>query len=327
MTSRPRLTYVGHSYHERTGSTRFLQDLLASQFEVTTIWDESWKPGATPLTAATINATRPEHVVLFQQLPSRAQYAQLRCDNVVWIPMHDGLTYGPHWQRWLPSGMKVLCFCAADYRYFSGLGYPSLRVQYCPPPQASADAVPRRESVFFWLRRNEICWPTLKRLLGSWRPDRIVLRVAADPGHAPELPSADDRAAYRIELHGEWMEASRYRQLLAGCTLFMAPRPREGIGQGLLDARALGLVGIAPNAPTMNEYLRDGENGLLYELAAPAPLNFAGLPQLRAQSLADLATGHSAWQSAAPAVLDFVRRPQERRAPWWWRARSRLPRP
>jgi hypothetical protein len=319
----PRLTYVGHSYHARTGSTLFLQDLLATRFDVTTLWDESWRPGGVPLSADAINATRPDYLVLFQQLPSRAQFVRLHCRNVTWVPMHDGIRYGAVWEGWQPSGMKVLCFCAADREYFSSLGYDTLRVQYCPPPLVDGPAPTNTLSVFFWLRRNEIGWPTLKRLLGPARPQRLILRVAPDPGHAPELPSEDERRAYSVEVIDGWLDAERYQQLLRECALFMAPRPREGIGQAVLDARALGLVAIAPNAPTMNEYIRHGDNGYLYDLDAPAAVDFSGLAGVRERSLRDLAVGHRDWLAAAPSVLEFVAREMSR-APLWWRLRYRL---
>ncbi len=322
--SKARLTYVGHSYHEKTGSTLFLQDLLASAFEVTTIWDESWRPGGAPLRAASLNGTQPDVLILFQQLPRRAEYARLRCANVTWIPMHDGVGYGPHWLGWRHSGMKVLCFCAKDRAYFSGLGLDTLHVQYAPPPRVD---VPRHVpfSVFFWLRHNDIGWDTLKRLLGSQRPERIVLRVAPDPGHAPVLPSAEERRAYAIEIHEGWMDADRYRDLLGSCSVFMAPRPSEGIGQALLDARALGLAAVAPDAPTMNEYLRHGDTGYLYDLRAPAPLDFSDLARVRQRSLADLAAVRDKWLASRAAVLEFVRKPAPPR-PLWWRLRSRLAR-
>lgn len=324
--AKPRLTYVGHSFHEKTGSTLFLQDLLATAFDVTTIWDESWRTGAPPLTAQTINATRPEHLVLFQRLLGRAEYAKLQCRNVTWIPMHDGIGYGSHWRGWRRSGMKVLCFCAMDRDYFGSLELDTLRVQYAPAPLPEHERTSEaRLSVFFWVRHDRIGWDTLKCLLGTQRPDRVVLRVAPDPGHAPVLPSQDDRRAYSVEIHEGWMDAAEYRRLLRGCSVFMAPRPSEGIGQALLDARALGLAAVAVNAPTMNEYLRHGVTGYLYDLAAPAPLDLSKLAQVRERSVADLAVVHESWRASEQAVLDFVRKPAPSQ-PLWWRLRSRLAR-
>ena len=321
--AKPRLTFVGHSYHAQTGSSEFMRTLLDSAFEVTVLWDDSWQSGRAPLSADAINRTDPEHVVLYQQIPSRNEYARIRCRNVTWVPMHDGIGPGSHWLGWRRSGMKVLCFCAADRAYFSGLGFDTLYVQYAPAPAPVVSA--RELSVFFWVRHNAIGWDTLKRLLGAQRPERIVLRVALDPGHAPALPSEEDRRAYAIEVHEGWMDAPRYRELLGSCSLFMAPRPSEGIGQALLDARAMGLASVAPDAPTMNEYLRHGDTGYLYDPGAPTPLDFSGLARVRERSVENLAAVHQRWLGSQGAVLEFVRKPSPS-SPLWWRLRSRFAR-
>lgn len=324
--AKPRLTYVGHSYHEKTGSTLFLQDLLSTAFDVTTMWDESWRSGAPPLTARAINATRPDHVVLFQRQLRRAEYAQIECSNVTWIPMHDSVGYGPHWLGWRRSGMKLLCFSAMDRDYFASLGFETLHVRYAPKPLPEPErSVEAGLVVFFWLRHERIGWDTLKRLLGPQRPAKIVLRVAPDPGHCPVVPSAEEVREYGIELHEGWMEGEQYRRLLRGCSVFMAPRPSEGIGQALLDARALGLAAVAPDAPTMNEYLRHGVTGYLYDPASPRPLDFSALKKVREHSVADLAVAQEAWRVAEPKLLEFVRKPAPGQ-PLWWRLRSRLSR-
>lgn len=322
--AKPRLTYVGHSYHARTGSTLFLQDLLASSFEVTTIWDESWKPDAPPLAAAAINATRPDYVVFFQRLPRRAEYVRIQCPNITWLPMHDSLAYGSHWRGWRGSRMKALCFCARDRAYFSSLGFEALHVQYAPAPLTRVPAGAAL-AVFFWLRHEAIGWDELKRLLGPQRPARIVLRIAPDPGHTPRLPSDEDRRAYSIDVQHGWMDAERYRQLLSTCSVFMAPRPAEGIGQALLEARAMGLAAVAPDAPTMNEYLRHGDTGYLYDPGAPAPLDFSDLAGVRRRSVDDLALAHERWLASRAELLTFVCQPAQL-PPLSWRLRARLAR-
>jgi hypothetical protein len=321
--TRPRLTFVDHSYHEQTGSNRFLRDLLAKEFDVTTVWDESWRPGAQPLLAKTINATRPQYVVLFQNLPGRAEYARIQCPNVTWFPMHDGVVYGSDWRAWRNSGMKVFCFCAEDSAYFAGIGLPALHLQYAPAPDilVPADAA---LSVFFWMRHEAVGWDTLKKVLGTHRPERIILRLAPDPGHAPRLPSEEDCRAYSIEIHHGWMEESRYRRLLAGCSVFMAPRPKEGIGQALLEARAMGLAAIAPDAPAMKEYMEHGATGYLYNPRDPAPLDLSDLNGVRQRSVIDLGVRHERWRAAQAELLAFVRRPM--RPAYWWRVIARLKR-
>jgi glycosyltransferase involved in cell wall biosynthesis len=58
---------------------------------------------------------------------------------------------------------------------------------------------------------------------------------------------------------------SRDEYLLAtsAANVFLAPRAAEGIGLTFLEAMARGGAVIAYDAPTMNEYIRNGDNGIL----------------------------------------------------------------
>lgn len=322
----PRLTYVGHSYHQRTGSTLFVQDLLRTRFEVTTLADESWLPDRPPLRAAEINATRPERLVFFQQLPRRAELARLECDNLTWMPMHDSLVHytARTLDKLRPSGMKALCFSSHDHDRLAAAGFETRHLRYYPPPASVPRSTATDLSLFFWMRTPDIGWRTVKALLGAARPARIVLRIAADPGHQLELPTAAERAEYRVEILEGWLELAEYRRLLGTCSVFVAPRPREGIGQATLEAMAAGLAVVAPDQPTMNEYLQHGVTGYLYDLAAPAAIDFGDLAGVRARAQAACEEGHRRWVAAAPALLEFVDAAPRRRRSLLWQAWYRL---
>jgi hypothetical protein len=323
--TRPRLVYVGHSHHLKTGSVEFLTSLLAAHFEFVRVADESWQAGRPALTAGRINAEQPDIVVFFQLILAPRELRRLQCRNIVWIPMHDNVRYrSSRYRRYAASGLKSLHFSAATETFFSRLGYETLRVQYFPP--AGAVRMPPAEpQLFFWVRRKELSWPLLKTLLGDFRPARIVLRHEPDPGYEPpELPSPADVAEYKIDVHRGWMERASYAQLVAACQLFMAPRLLEGIGQAMLEAMAHGLAIIAPDAPTMNEYVRDGQNGYLYDPQRPSPLRFDRWRELARRAQADVDAGHRQWLASEAAVLDYVRRPPARVETFSWRLRRRL---
>jgi hypothetical protein len=323
----PRLTYVGHSYHQRTGSTVFVQDLLRTRFEVTTVLDDSWLPGRPPLRAAEVNRTGPERLVFFQQLPRRRELARLACNNITWMPMHDSLArYRPCTLAKLrPAGLKTLCFSSTDSGRLSAAGFETQHLRYYPPPGMVPRSTATDLSIFFWMRTPNIGWRTVKALLGTTRPARVVLRAAPDPGHKLEMPTPAERAEYRVEVHEGWMELEEYRRLLTTCSVFVAPRPREGIGQAALEAMAAGLAVVAPNLPTMNEYIEPGVNGYLYDLAAPAPVDFGDLARVRERARTSCEEGHARWLATAPALLEFVdappRRPRSRLWQAWYRLR------
>lgn len=323
--SLPKLLFVGHSFHQQTGSSRFFIDLLQQHFAVTVVWDDGWKADGTPLSADALNAHAADLTLFWQALPKRAVLRRLRCRRLFWAPMRDGirLTPGP-WRRLKPSGLRLISFCREAHDYCTAAGLESHALQYWPAPlNAPAPITEKPLRLFFWMRRGTPGWPTLKALLGTTRPERIVLRTVADPGETLSLPSDAERAEYRIEQVPDWLEKADYLRLLGSCNAFMAPRLLEGIGLSFLDAMALGQAVIAPDRATMNEYIRHGENGWLYDPEAPQQLDFSNLRTLREQALRDVAAGHARWLASLPALISVLDDSRPNAAAWSWRL-SRL---
>ena len=50
---------------------------------------------------------------------------------------------------------------------------------------------------------------------------------------------------------------------------------------GFLKAMAMGRCVIAPNTPTMNEYIEDGINGFLYDLRNLSPLKIENVREIQ----------------------------------------------
>lgn len=315
-----KLLFVDHSFHEKTRATIFLQELLARDFEVETIWDERWAAGHTP-SAKQLNARQADAIVFFQVLPTPRVLRGLDCSNLTWVPMRDGLRYNSsRLKRLSASSIKTLNFCREAHDFFTANGHPSLNAQYWPKPAPEFLRSERKQPrIFFWPRRQEISWNTLKLLLGNYRPDGIVLRYASDAGDELPRPSADDIKEYRITLLNGWLEHSAYNAHLRECDVFMAPRPYEGIGQAMLEAMNHGLAVIAPNAPTMNEYVKHGHNGWLYTLSAPQPLDFSRWKEFGSVARTDVARGHDAWNTQVESVSHFIATPGMIAARWNWR--------
>lgn len=314
-----KLLFVDHSYHAKTLATKFLQDLLAQRFAVDILWDDSWSTGQ-DLSPARLNQGGHDAIVFFQTLPHPRALRRLRCRNLTWVPMRDGLRYGAsRHERLRIGGLKVLNFCREAQDYFIARGQLAHGVQYWPEP-AAPPARPRRERpvLFFWPRRREIGWPLLKALLGEFRPERIVLRYAADPGHELPLPSDEEIREYRIEVLRGWLEHDDYLRKLTDCDIFVAPRPLEGIGQSVLEAMRYGMSVIAADGPTMNEYVQHGSSGWLYKLDGPQPLDFANWAARGPAAQAAVAQGRARWLQQGEGLIDFVAAdpPQAR---WDWR--------
>jgi hypothetical protein len=317
-----RLLYVDHSHHRLTRSTVFLRELLEQHFVVDILWDDSWKRGA-EIGAEPLDAGGHDLILFFQVLPHGRTLRRLRCRDIVWVPMRDQLRYeATRLRRLRTSPLKIVNFCAEAQAWFERAGQRSLGVQYWPEPGPRPAAVPARERprLFFWPRRREIGWHTLKDLLGDFRPEGIVLRHAPDPGQDFPLPSEADVREYRIQVVQGWLEQADYHRLLAGCDIFVAPRPLEGIGQALLEAMRRGMSVIAPDAPTMNEYVKDGVTGWLYPPTAPQPLDFSGWAARGTAAYDAVARGHAQWLGQRERLVQFIAQPPPR-ARWQWQLR------
>ena len=90
---------------------------------------------------------------------------------------------------------------------------------------------------------------------------------------------------------------------------FSLPRPAEGIGHSFIEAMALGHCVVAADRPTMNEYIRDGVNGLLYDPDRPRSLDFSRSRELGLAARASSAAGRKAWLDALPDIRRFLEEP------------------
>lgn len=311
------LLFIDHSYHKKTRATQFLQELLAHRFNIDLLWDDSWN-GAPPPDAELINARKPDAVLFFQLLPPVTTLRRISCPNLTWVCMRDGPNYRSRRLRPLRgSPLKILNFSRETHDYFSARGQASLHVQYWPAPTRCAVRPQRqRPRLFFWPRLGDISWATLKILLGTFRPESIVLRYAGDPGQTLQIPGSEDIREYNITLLHGWLERDAYLAQLRDCDIFMAPRPLEGIGQALLEALDHGQAVIAPDAPTMNEYVRNGHNGWLYDLGNPQPLDFSRWAEFGRAAAADLEQGHARWLQQVGSIVEFVEQPPLEHARW-----------
>ena len=86
----------------------------------------------------------------------------------------------------------------------------------------------------------------------------------------------------------------------------------EGIGMSFLEAMALGQCVVAPDAPTMNEYISNGTNGLLYPLERPGALDLSRHREIGARARDSIERGFARWQASQEALLDFIATPKER---------------
>lgn len=304
-----RVAYLGLAYHAKTGSTRFLLDLLAQHAQVDAFFAEP-DPAKLRETCAGFDESAYDAIVVLQLHEAFALLSG-RHPNVTYAPMHDAMWRGGAF-LWKPhfNTAKVLCFSRALHAEAMRRAPVHAYAQYYPDPaqHRPADPAPGLRGVF-WYRRSEIPPAAVFTLTEGTPFDRLTIHHAPDPGHEAPFPAAAPPHVARLDRTVWTPDGGPFRAAQEAANVFFAPRPLEGIGMSFLEAMARGLCVVAPDAPTMNEYVSHGVNGLLYAPGRPAPRDFTHAHEIGARAREDIAAGHARWQAALPALTEFLLTP------------------
>ncbi len=292
-----KLAYVDHSFHKKTHSTDFLAEALEGRFEVTRLWDERWRGGPEVDVSELAGF---DAAVFFQLAPSRQTLMSLRCPAVV-VPMFDNPLTDEELGLLALFDVKAIAFAEAQVAPLAKRGIEVWPVKYAPALTPTVDAkgvettsgdrnlaaTEDRPNVFFW-ERGAIRWEDVRTLIGDQKPGTVYVKLDPDPGSESSAIPEVDLERFNIEVLSGWMEREQYFAILERCDLYIAPRKVEGIGQSYLEAMAMGIAVAAFDGPTMNEYIRHGENGYLFTIPPSGSVDLSRLRQLGAQARKDM---------------------------------------
>ncbi|MBY0329830.1 MAG: glycosyltransferase, partial [Acetobacteraceae bacterium] len=307
-----RIAFFGLAYHARTGSSRFMQDLLAGHGAVDSFFAE---PDVADVRRRCAGFDERDYDAIFVwQLQEAFALLSGRHPNVTFAPMYDAMFRGGAfaWKRRF-SRAKILCFSWALRQEVMRRAPLHHRVQYFPEPRAAAHGTDRDAlRGFFWYRRRDIPPARILSLTAGTRLERLTIHDAPDPGHEAALDLSKPEHVGTL-VRTTWSEGREaFAAALAEANLFFASRPLEGIGMAFLEAMAAGLCVVAPDAPTMNEYISHGSNGLLYAPGREAPLDLSRARAIGARGRESAIEGRARWEAGLPAMLDFVLTPSPR---------------
>ena len=312
------IAYIDHSYHQSTLSTDFIPEILRRfGHTVDFFWDNSWQ-GGNHITWHEVESY--DAVIMFQSLcPINSEYYRDIHPNVIYIPMLDqfGIWQGPLFnltEFFNPfHGCKILNFSYALHGLVTGLGIKSKLVKYYQPVENIGLIPTQGLHGFLWIRREEeISWKIVKALIAESHFDSFHIHLANDPGTAkPIKPSSSDIEKYNITMSTWFKNKSDFKAVLEKANVYFAPRMEEGIGQSFLEAFSRGQCVIAPDNGTMNEYIINGINGLLYDAKKPAPLNLENSIMIGACGREAAAIGRLKWESNELDIVNFILNPNK----------------
>lgn len=285
----------------QTKSTDFLTDILKEYFDDFTVVNanDAWYE---------MPRIKPDTIIIFQKIYTPQEIDSFGAKNVVFIPMYDAC---PHTEAfWLQyKKYKVFCFSHTLYTFLQGIGVDSFYAQYYPTEISKSVPAKKNDSAFFWQRSTRITWDVIKTLSQNISFEYFHFHMAHNITTQYTIPNHDDVQKYHITF-SDWFDSQKeYINLVQSSSIFFAPRESEGIGHSFIQALCAGCCVVAPNLATMNEYITNGINGLLYDIENPQALDFSYIEDIQKNAISIAFQKRLEWEQTIPAIIAFFKKP------------------
>jgi glycosyltransferase involved in cell wall biosynthesis len=299
---------IDHPFHKITHSFDFIRSIIAQEYEVDNLWDNTRETGK-HISIEQLNEY--EILFYFQQFNSFKDIKRIR-GSIIWIPMYDDVTQQrAFWLRISTLPIKIICFSKQLYEYVCSLGVSALFVQYYLDPGAYLpvkDFTTHR--VFFWFRGG-VHLESVLRAFGDNKIDSMDLRWAPDPNVKQSEPNEALIEKYHINIIKGYLSREEYLSIVSRNNIFVAPRLKEGIGLSMLEAFTMGQCIVAHNDSTMNEYIRHGHNGILFDAINTQAIDLSNYETIAQQARKDSVNGWVLWQNDIKKIRDFIQSPRQ----------------
>lgn len=307
-----RIAFIDHSYHQTTRSNAFFRDLVSGIGTVSEFFDETWC-GGTNNWRQDFDETDYDLIVLWQVYEAFGTLSG-KHRNVVFVPMFDAMLPGGVF-RWKSELKHARCvsFCRQLHFEILRRGGTSRYFKYFPDP-ANYEVISDFTEVrpFFWYRTNRITADLVLELCQNQKIGSFTIHNAPDPGQKALSITNFPGNIQNYKITSWFARREDYAETLRKHNVYFAPREVEGIGMAFLEAMAMGLCVVAPNMPTMSEYIANGTNGLLYALERRYPLDFSRLEEIGARARESIERGFADWQREAETLTEYLVAPKDR---------------
>lgn len=302
--------FIDHKYHSTTSSTRFLIDILSSDYQVEVLFLEDFSSNSFEGILA-----KSADLYLVFQYDFIAPFLLSNNKKVLIVPMYDGTgEMAPiHWLS-MSDGL-FLNFSEVLHKTHISLGLNSLYQRFYPDPKnypRFSESSLKEDSLFFWERQpvSGLCVDWLAHQLNkqSFSPKKIHLHQSSDPGQYTKRHDTlvKDIFPNRKITTSTWFKnKADFLETLAQFSIYIAPRKAEGIGFSFIDAIACGMVILAHDKPTMNEYIVNNVNGIIFDTELP-DFRLINIEKLRTESIKTFIEGHESWNNFIPLLLSTI---------------------
>ena len=297
-----KLLFIGHEFHKKTKSSDFLQKLLAGKYEVETFYIDPYKISETDFTKITGKTF--ELLILLQVMPSLEELRKyISFKQCAFFPMYDNTKTlnSPLWNEY--KNCNIINFSKAFHKTCQDGGLSSYYIQYFPKPAEIIDEGDEK-SIFFWQRSDKITTRTLEKVIDTKGIETVYLHKSIDPKNKFIPPSKN---LERKVVYSSWFDTKEEMQkYIQKSALYFAPRRYEGIGMSFLEAMASGRCVIAPDYPTMNEYIKNGETGFLYNYKKPELLTILNVREIQKNTAEYIKQGYEKWEKEKYKIFDYI---------------------
>lgn len=303
MRDKKKLLFVGYMLHEKTGSSKFMVDLLSSEYEIDYCSVNIVK-GASDHSLSRYATTNYNVLLCWQVMLTKYDLCALSYQAGVFFPMYDGCPSPLKTEKWLVyKNFKIISFSRKLFLGLSRIGLDVEYIQYFPKPE-HVDSLGDPRGVYLWNRRKDIGLECLLGLTKNLSIEKIHIHKAPDPDQDLEHIPPDQIISITFS---EWY-ADKREMMSDVCqyAYYIAPRRREGIGMSFLEAMASGRCVIAPNDSTMNEYIVDGVNGCLYDWATQKPIQINDVRRMQKAALEYIQRGYDDWLVKSRQILSWL---------------------
>ncbi len=299
------LLYIGHSYHNKTKSTGFLKELLETKYHLR-VFDFNPDEESYDKLQSVKNEFF-DVVVLFQVMPDLERFKQfVQTKKIVFFPMYDAVEHSDFKFWYLFKDVKIINFSKTLHEKLLSFGLDTHYIQYFPKP-IEKESFSKEKVVYFWQRVSSIHLGMIEKLFSKIRVNKFLVHKALDPAQQFVFPNKDIEK--RIEYSNWYSTKEEMLQALQKANIYMAPRLTEGIGMSFLEAMAMGLCVVANNKPTMNEYIKQGKTGILYNQDNIEPLDDFDAVQIGRNAQNYIKQGYEIWEKEKINILKWMDEP------------------
>ncbi len=297
-----KLLYIGHAFHNKTKSSQFMLDLLKTKYDVTKFDFDPYIDDFEKFKL--LKGMSFDLVVLWQIMPSLKKLSKyIKYKHINFFPMYDN-THSMEISQWKEYlNCNIINFCNQLHKMCLKCGFSSYYIKYFPKPK-EIENFGDPKSLFFWQRINKINTNLIKKVVETDKINKFYIHQVPDPkNNIFEIPASFKDKTVVSNWFDSKSDLDKYIQKSA---IYFAPREYEGIGMSFLEAMAMGRCVIAANNPTMNEYIRHGETGFLYDIKNPQKIILKNVDEIQTNTYNYINEGYQKFEKEKYKILDWL---------------------